>query len=353
MNKIPLALSYDDVLLVPKYSEIESRSEIDLSSKISKNLTIKIPLIPTKMDTITGVEMAIKLGELGSFAILPRFETPELQAEKVYKIAKKVKNVAAAVGAKDGFLERAELLVKAGATIINIDVAHGHMKKTIKATKMIKQKFGDKITLISGITSTYECARDLYKAGADCLLVGVGAGSICTTRIMTGFGVPIITALLNTAKAAKEFNKTFMPDAGTRNSGDIVKALACGACGVVAGNIFAGTKETPGEIIEIKGKKYKAYNGSASKSEKIKQVEKYNKDKNEMYIIHTEGVEGIVPYKGNVEDVIQKLLAGVRSGLAYAGALNIKDFYNKAEFIRITSGGLRESNYHDIIRHTS
>lgn len=349
MNDLPLALSLDDVLLVPQYSEINSRQDVNITTQISSNLKLEIPLIPTKMDTITGVEMAIEISRLGGIAILPRFDTEEVQAQQVKEVIKSGERVLGAVGVKEGYLGRAKLLVEAGVVGINIDVAHGHMKKTIEATKTLRKELPNHITIIAGITSTYECARDLYEAGADCLLVGVGAGSICTTRIQTGFGVPTFTSLVETAKAAKEYNKTFMPDAGIKNSGDIVKALATGACGIVSGNLFAGCNECPGEIVEINGVKYKKYNGSASKSEKIKQMGNYSKDKNGKYIVHIEGVEGLVKYKGKLENLINNLLAGVRSGLAYAGANNINELAAKAQFIRITNSGIRENGAHDII----
>ena len=348
-QKFPLGLSYDDVLLIPQYSEIDSRSEVDLSAKISPTLTLKIPLITAKMDTVTGIKMAIEIGKLGGMGILPRFETIESQADKVKQVAETRVVTAAAVGVKDGFEERAIALVKAGATVLDIDVAHGHMKKTIEATKKLKSIFGNKITLISGITSTYECAKDLYAAGADCLLVGVGAGSTCITRVMTGFGVPMITALLETAKAAKKTGKTFAPDAGIRNSGDIVKALATGASAILGGNVFSGTDETPGKIIMKNGIRYKEYNGSASMQEKAKQVQKDSSDKNENYIKQIEGVEGYVIYKGPVKDVVEKLLAVVRSGLSYAGARNIPELWRKAKFIQITQNGLKENGAHDLI----
>jgi IMP dehydrogenase len=344
----PLALSYDDVLLVPQYSDIGSRTEVDLSAYISPNLTLKIPLISTKMDTVTGVEMAIAMGKLGGLGILPRFDPLEIQADKVAKVKSSGAVVAAAIGVKEGFMERVEAVVKAGATVIDIDVAHGHMRKTIETTKAIKNRFGNQITLLSGITSTYECANDLYQAGADALLVGVGAGSICTTRVMTGFGVPGFTSLLETAKAARKHKKTFMPDAGIRGSGDIVKALAAGASAIVAGNLFAGTDEAPGEFVEINGKKYKKYNGSASLEEKTKQVDKDPSDKGKNYTVQVEGVSAMVPYKGPLIDHVELMLAGIRSGLSYAGARSIPELWEKAQFIRITNNGLKENGAHDV-----
>lgn len=348
MINIPLALAFDDVLLVPRYSEVNSRQDIDLSTQISPNLKLKIPLIPTKMDTITGVKMAIRISELGGIAILPRFEKPDIQANKVVKVVKAKQRVIGAVGVKNDFMHRAELLVKAGVVAINVDVAHGHMKKTIETTRLLKRKFGD-ITIISGISSTYECAKDLYEAGADSVLVGVGAGSICTTRIQTGHGVPSITSLIETAKAAKEYKKTFIPDAGIRNSGDIVKSLATGACAIVAGYIFAGTDECPGDFIKIDGREYKNYNGSASELEKQKQLKGNPQGKSLNYTNHIEGVKGLVERRGPLQTVVEKLLAGVKSGLSYSGSRNLKELQKKAKFIRVSQASIIESGSHDVI----
>lgn len=348
-NDLPLALSLDDVLLVPQYSEINSRSDIDISTTLSKHIKLKIPLIPTKMDTITGIDMAKEIYRLGGISILPRFNTIEDQSKKVLEITKSGAKVLAAIGVKNGFLERARELVKAGAIGLDIDVAHGHMKQTLDAVKLLKAEFKDDIAIIAGITSTYECARDLYQAGADSLLVGVGAGSICITRIQTGCGVPMFTSLIETSRAAKEFGKTFIPDAGIKNSGDIVKSLATGASAIVGGYIFAGTDECPGETFEINGKKFKNYNGSASKAEKIKQVKYDPNDKNDKYTVHVEGVEGMVEYRGSLETVVDSLCAGIRSGLSYCGAKNINELHKKARFIRTTSGGIRESGAHDVV----
>ncbi len=349
VKDLPLALSYDDVLLKPLYSEIESRSDIDLTTKIAPGLSLKIPLISTKMDTVTGVTMAVAMGKLGGMGILPRFDKAETQADKVYRVVKMGVVAAAAVGVKEGFRQRTEMLFKAGATVINVDVAHGHMLKTLEAVRELRRQFGKKIVIIGGIASTAECARDLYEAGADCLLVGVGAGSICTTRVMTGCGMPGLASLWEVAPVARKYKKTFMPDAGIRSSGDIVKALAAGASGIVAGSLFAGTDEAPGKVVTIAGKKYKRYNGSTSAAEKVSHVKKDASDKSKMYLKHLEGVEALVAYKGPVEEVILQLLAGVRSGMAYCGARNIRELWRKAEFIRITFGGARENGAHDVL----
>ncbi|HSX39646.1 MAG TPA: guanosine monophosphate reductase [Candidatus Saccharimonadales bacterium] len=347
-GEIKLALSYDDVLLVPKHSLIGSRSEVDLETNITPNIKIKLPLITVNMDTVTGLEMAIKIGQLGGLGFLPRFDTAEVQAEKISKIKAAKVIAAAAIGCKNGFMDRAEKLVNAGAQILTLDIAHGHMQKSLDATSQMKQRFGDKVAIISGVVATYDGAKDLFKAGADSVRVGLGPGSICTTRIVTGFGVPQVTALLDTARAAREFKKTILADGGTKNSGDIVKGLACGACAVVIGSQFAGTDEAPGEIIEVNGRMFKEYNGSTSQVEKEKQVLKDGTDKGDNYVKHVEGVAAFVPYKGPVEHVVDSMVAGVRSGFSYAGAHNIPELWEKAEFIQITSAGMHESTSHDV-----
>lgn len=344
-----VALSYDDVLLVPQYSEIDSRAEVDLKTKIAEGLELEMPLISTKMDTVTGVEMAVAMGKLGGMGILPRFEKMEIQADKVAKVVKAGVVAAAAVGCNGGSMERTEMLVKAGAKVINIDVAHGHMRKNIEATRRLREEFGNKIAIISGIVATGEAAEALYKAGADSVLVGIGAGSICTTRIQTGTGVPGFWSLLEVERVASKYKKTFMPDAGIRNSGDIVKALATGASAIVAGSLFAGTDEAPGEKVEIDGRVFKSYNGSASEEEKKKQVVKDGEGKSNMYVKHVEGVSSLVPYKGPVEELVVRLLAGVRSGLSYCGARNLEELKEKAVFVKVTNSGIAENGAHDVM----
>jgi len=357
-QKLPLALSFDDVLLVPQYSEINSRSEVDLHTKLSPNLTLEIPLISTNMSTVTGVEMAVKMAELGGMGILPRFEPIEIQANKVAQVRTRVgdrvadeknqKPIAASIGLKEE-LRRAETLVNAGATVINVDVAHGHMKQNLDFIKRVKSHFGDKITIIGGIASTAECAKDLYKAGADSVFIGIGGGSICTTRIMTGCGLPTMDSVFRIGEVARRLGKSCIPGAGIRNSGDIVKALAGGASAIAGGNIFAGTDETPGEIIEINGKKYKKYEGSTSIEEKKRHIEANPEGKSASYTKHIEGVAGLIEYKGPLNEIVENLLAGVRSGFAYCGARNLTELWEKAEFVQISAGGIRESHSHDIL----
>jgi IMP dehydrogenase len=344
--KFEIYYSYDDVLLVPKYSKINSRSEVNLKTFISENLSLDIPIISANMDSITGVEMCISLGKLGGLGVLPRFDIIDKQIKNLKEVKKKNVKVGAAIGVKDDYLDRAKNLVEAGVDALILDVAHGHMEKAIVVTKKIKKEF-PKTTLISGNVATYEAAKDLYLVGADCVKVGVGPGSICTTRVETGHGVPQLSAVINASKASKEFGKKIIADGGIKNSGDIVKSLAAGADAVMVGNIIAGTDETPGEIIEINNKKYKKYFGSTSEDQKKKHLENIKNDIN--YLKHIEGVSGYVLYKGSLTELIEKISANIKSGFSYSGAINIQELQENASFIQITPAGLRESNSHDLI----
>jgi IMP dehydrogenase len=347
-QNLPLALSFDDVLLIPQYSEINSRSEVDLSTKISPNLILKIPLISTNMSTVTGVEMATKMAELGGMGILPRFETIEVQAEKVAQIKSRGGVAVASIGLKEEMI-RAEALIKAGATALNIDVAHGHMKQNLDFIKGVRNHFGDKITIIGGVAATAECAEDLYKAGADCVFIGIGGGSICTTRIQTGCGLPTLDSVFRVGEIAKKLGKSCIAGAGVRNSGDIVKALAAGASAIAGGNLFAGTDEAPGELVEINGRKYKRYEGSTSEEEKRRHLETNPEGKSDTYTQHIEGVAGLIEYKGPVEAIVISLLAGVKSGFSYCGAKNLAELWEKSKFVRVTHEGAKESGAHDLI----
>lgn len=273
-QKIEVGLSYDDVLLVPQYSEVNSRQDVNLTTYISPRVTLKLPLISANMTDVTGVEMAVTLGKLGALGVLPRFISEEDEADMVAKVKKEGVIAAAAVGLRNGMFERAEGLVRAGADVLFLDVAHGHMQKAIEATKSLRQRFGKVADIVSGNVATYQAANDLFKAGADCVKVGVGPGSICITRIETGFGVPQLSAVMEAVKAARRHRKTIIADGGAKNSGDIVKALAAGASAVMAGSQFAGTDESPGEKVTIKGESYKNYYASTSFLEKKKPCKK-------------------------------------------------------------------------------
>ena len=350
---IPLALSYDDVLLVPQYSTINSRNEISLKSQITKRITLGIPFISANMSDVTGIKMAISIAKLGGLGVIPRFLPPDEQADQIAEVKREKVLVGGAVGARNGIVERAEKLVKAGVDILFIDVAHGHMQKTLDATSKLKNLFGNKVDIISGNAATYEATDDIFKAGADSVKVGVGPGSICTTRIETGSGVPQITAILESARAARKHKKFIIADGGVKQSGDVVKGLAAGASAIMAGSIFAGCDEAPGKLIVKDGEKYKFYNASTSLAKKIKHTKINNKEAEDHYTKQIEGVESIVLYKGSLLSVIEKLTANTRSGLSYSGAKDIQSLWKNAKFVRMTTMGVKESGAHDVLLYNT
>jgi IMP dehydrogenase len=349
LDNIPLALSYDDVLLVPQYSEIKSRLDVDLSTQITPHVKLGIPLISINMSDVTGVEMAVELAKLGGLGFLPRFVSAQEQARMVSEVKKANVYAAAALGVREGFLERAEMLANAGVDILTIDVAHGHMSVAIEATRQLKLKFGKTVDIISGVVGTEKGADALFEAGADSVRVGVGPGTICITRIVTGSGVPQITAVMEAAKAAKKHKKTILCDGGTKNSGDIVKGLAAGAAAVVMGSQFAGCDEAPGEIVIKDGIRYKAYNASTSLTEKKNHLKINGNGLEKHYTKQIEGVESLVPHKGSLKSVVELLISNVRSGFSYSGAKNVNDLWEKSQFVRVTTLGRAESKAHDVM----
>ena len=335
MSSIPLALTFSDVLLRPQLSNIKSRSDISLKTKITPKFEIDFPLISINMDCVTGVDMAIAMAKYGGVSFYPRFAPIEIQAKEVKQILDAGFPVIPAVGIKKQELDRVDALVQVGAKIITIDVAHGHLQTCLDFVKTIKSKYPD-LEVIAGVIGTYEGARDLFLAGADSVRVGVGPGTICTTRIMTGCGVPQITAVIDAYRAAVEFGRPIIADGGTKNSGDIVKALAAGGNAVVVGSQLAGAAEAPGAIFEKDGKKYKNYNASTSKTEKLKQFAKNSTDKNADFVDYVEGMEAYVPFAGPLSEVLSRLEKGIRSGISYCGSRNIEELHRKAQFMQVT-----------------
>lgn len=469
-------LTFDDVLLVPKRSPIISRSQTDLKTKLSRNITLNIPLISANMDTVTESGMAIALAREGGIGIIHRFMTIEDQVDEVLKVKrsesviieqpytirpdmmihdaksmmreygvsgllveddgeklagiitrrditfeKNLKNkvsalmskdvitakdgttidqakeilhnhrieklpviddkkrivglitskdilkmdqypyaskdkkgrllVGAAVGVKGDYLERAEALLAAGSDIIVVDIAHGHSDNAINTVHMIKKVFPN-CELIAGNVATGEGANDLIKAGVDAVKVGVGSGSICITRIITGSGVPQLTAIMDSVKVAKEYDIPVISDGGIRASGDAVKAIAAGASSIMVGSLFGGTDESPGKTLIKNGKKFKMYRGMASFYASLGR--KYREeglqviDSDDLNDYVPEGVEAMVPYKGSVVEIIRQLVGGLRSGLSYCGAKTILEMQNNAEFIKMTPAGYMESQPHDV-----
>ena len=254
--------------------------------------------------------------------------------------------VGAAVGVKEGFLERADALLKAGCDVLVVDIAHGHSDLGIDTVKAIKNNIGSHAEVIAGNVATAAGTKDLIDAGADCIKVGVGPGSTCITRIVTGSGVPQLMAVVDCAKVGMEYNIPLIADGGLKNSGDVVKALAAGAHSVMSGSFFAGTDESPGNLITKDGRKFKAYRGMASLGATVGRRLREKKEELTIFDIVPEGVEATVPYKGSITELIPQLVGGIRSGFSYCGARNIDELHKNAEFIRMTSAGMKESKPH-------
>ncbi len=469
-------VTFDDVLLVPKYSKITSRSDTDLSTKLSRNISLNIPLISANMDTVTESSMAVTVAREGGIGIIHRFLTIQQQVNEVLKVkrsgsiiienpytinseltikdafsimnekqvsgllvtdsnskiigilterdvlfespdsSKLVKElmtkdvvtaklgvdleqvkeilkhnrieklpivddnnyvkglitsqdisnlekypnaskdkkgrplVGSAVGVKGDFMERSEALINAGADVLVVDIAHGHSENAINTVKNIKKAFPD-CELIAGNVATAKGTEDLIKAGVDAVKVGVGSGSICITRVITGSGVPQLTAVFDCAEVGNDHGIPIISDGGTRNSGDATKALAAGASSIMVGSILGGTDESPGSTITKNGKRFKIYRGMASLAASMGRRSKETgtfelaDDLND-YV--AEGVEAMVPYKGSVTEIITQITGGIRSGLSYCGASNIKQMQENAEFIKISRAGFAESQSHDV-----
>jgi len=336
-------LSFNDVLIVPKYNKIFSRKDVIFKTKVTRNYEIDIPIIAANMDTICEAEMAIALGKLGGLGVIHRFMAIEEQAKQVEEVKKYGLITAAAIGVKD-VKERVEALVRAGVNIIVIDIAHGHSKYAGKTLDFIKENYPH-VDVMAGNIATKDAAEYFLSKGADAVKVGVGPGSLCTTRLMTGAGVPQLTAIMDVYEATKG-EIPICADGGIKKPADLTKAIGAGADTIMCGFVLSGTKETPGEITEENGKKFKLYRGSASYDVSIKKAKlDKSKDKN---IISIEGEKTIVPYKGPIKPIIEKLLGGFASGMTYMGAKEMKNIIGKADFIQITNAGIEESRANGI-----
>lgn len=345
--QLRFGLTYDDVLLVPKRSGLVSRKLVDTKTYLTSKIRLQIPIISANMDTVTESGMAIAMAKLGGIGIIHRFLPTENQIKEVEKVKKQGNLlVGAAVGVKNGYLERTGELLKAGADIIVIDIAHGHSDHAIVAITDIKKKF-PKCNLIAGNVATKEGTLDLIKAGADAIKVGVGPGSLCTTRIVTGCGVPQLTAVLDAVSVAKKYSIPIIADGGIKISGDITKALAAGASTVMLGSLLAGCREAPGLTLSENNKKYKLIRGMASLKANVEK-NKHEENGNGLSDYVAEGVEARVLCNGRVEEVVNQLIGGLRSGMSYCGSENIEKLWQKAEFIQITNASLRESHPHDV-----
>lgn len=331
-------LTFDDVLLAPSKSEIRSRKDPNLEARLTKTKKIGIPFISANMDTITEANMAIAMNELGGLGILHRFMNTPQQVEEVAKMkAAGCKIISASVGVGEESKERAKALVQAGVNLLTLDIAHGHSVQMLETMKWLKDTF-PQVELIAGNMAMPEAAQELIEAGADAIKVGIGPGSMCTTRIITGCGIPQLTAIALCVEVAREYNVPVIADGGLRTSGDVMKAFAAGADTVMVGSLLSGTMETPGEIVHGR----KAYRGMASR----KAQDSWRGGIPEG--MAPEGESTSVAIKGRAKDVILELCGGIRSGMSYVNAQNMAEIPEKAKFIEMSGNGIRESRAHGL-----
>jgi IMP dehydrogenase len=330
--------TYDDVLIVPSRSDMRSRRDPDLTSQLTRTKTMALPFISANMDTITEAPMAIAMDQLGGFGIIHRFMSIRDQVEQIEKAkASGAKNIGASIGVNEECKERAGALIAAGANILTIDIAHGHSVQMLETLSWLKSRYPD-VEVIAGNVATPDGTLDLIEAGADAVKVGIGPGSMCTTRIITGCGVPQLTAVAMCAQAAKTKNIPIIADGGIKTSGDIVKALAAGASTVMLGSILAGTIETPG-LIQHGQKKYRGMASRAAQDSWRGGVPTG---------MAPEGESTSVPIKGHLSDVIGELTGGLRSGMTYINAAKVSEIDSKARFMEMTPMGIQESRAHGL-----
>ncbi|HXH30575.1 MAG TPA: IMP dehydrogenase [Bacteriovoracaceae bacterium] len=334
-------LTFDDILLMPRHSEMNSRRAPQLDSKVTRNFSLKTPIIAANMDTVTEAEMAIKMAQLGGLGILHRFMTPEEQVRQVKLMITAIKPlglpVAASIGVKEEGMKRADLLADCGIDILTIDIAHGDSIMMFETLQYVKKKY-PKIDVIAGNTAMPDGVRRLIDNGADAVKVGIGPGSMCTTRIITGCGVPQLTAVAMCVLEAKKSGIPVIADGGIKTSGDIVKAFAAGAHTVMLGSMLSGCLETPGEI---EGGR-KRYRGMASKDAQVSWRGELPKG------MAAEGEARWVPCKGSVENIVFELCGGIRSGMTYVNANNLAEIHTNARFMEMTASGMHESKPHGL-----
>jgi IMP dehydrogenase len=359
------ALTFNDISLVPCYSEVLP-NEVDVSIHLGKNLHLNSPILSAAMDTVTTAPMAIAMAQVGGLGIIHKNCSPKQQALEVLQVKKYQSEImensiythdsqgqlacGAALGCGPDFEERAYDLMAAGVDTLVVDSAHGHSKNVFDAIRQLRLWFKD-LLIIAGNVVTKEGAIFLHEAGADVIKIGIGPGSICTTRVVAGVGIPHITAILNVAAVAREKGFTVIADGGLQYSGDITKALAAGSHAVMTGALLAGTIEAPGERIVFGGREFKVYRGMGS----ILAMNDGSKDRYGQSLVKEasklvpEGIEGRLPCRGSAKDTIFQLMGGLKAGMGYVGAKNIAELHEKAKFVRVSSAGLRESHVHDVI----
>jgi IMP dehydrogenase len=344
LENLRTGLTFDDVLLVPQRSRIRSRQDVSLRTKVSRNITVDLPVIAANMDTVCEEEMAITMAKLGGMGTIHRFLPIDVQAKQIAAV-KAAGNyvVGAAIGTDHDMLDRAKALAAEGVDALVLDIAHGHADHAIDAIKRLKDAFPD-IDVIAGNVATRVGAEDLVAAGADSIKVGVGPGGVCTTRLVAGVGVPQLTAIDD----IRGVGVPIIADGGIKTSGDIAKALAAGGNTVMIGSLLAGTKESPGDVEQGPQGLRKRIRGMASFEAIEARAERQGEDIDDEYFEQRapEGVEGTVPYRGAASKVIWQLMAGLRSSMSYSNATSIEEFQANAEFVRVTPLGLRENTPH-------
>ena len=348
MVTIKEALTFDDVLILPRFSSILP-SNTDISLELTNKIKLKVPFLSSAMDTVTESNMAIAMAQEGGIGVIHRNLNIKKQSSEIKKVKNKKLLVGAAVGTNKEDFDRAKALIDSGADLIVIDTAHGHSKKVLEILSKLK-KIKSKVPFCVGNIATGEAAKKLYNSGADIIKVGIGPGSICTTRMVAGIGVPQVSAIMDVKKALNKKNIKIISDGGIKFSGDIAKALAAGADAIMMGSIFAGTDESPGKKFKSGGKTFKRYRGmgsigAMSAGSANRYFQSNFKDKSKFV---PEGVEGRVEYKGKVSKIIYQLQGGLRSSMGYVGAKSLKEINKRAKFVKITKAGFYESMVHSV-----
>ena len=334
---ITSSLSFDDVLLEPKYSTIESRKEIDVTTDLN-GLKLSLPIVSSPMDTVTEARMLRAMDANGGLGIVHRYNDISAQKSMINSVKRKppvARNTGAAIGVSGDYLERAEALIDSGVTVLCLDIAHGHHVLMKNALKALRSEFGNSVHLMAGNVATLRGFNDLADWGADSIRVGIGGGSICSTRIMTGHGIPTFQSILECARSDRD--AALVADGGIRTCGDIAKALAAGADAVMLGSMLSGTDESPGEIFRVDGMPFKTYRGMASKEAQIQW---------RGHVSSEEGVAFRSPYKGPVDDTLALIKKSLQSSFSYSGVKNLREFQYSSLFTKITQSGMAESKPH-------
>ncbi len=342
-----IGLTFDDVLLVPRRSSVRSRRDVSLRTRVTRNIDLELPMIAANMDTVCEAEMAAAMARLGGLGVIHRFLPIGEHADQVREVKKQGGDllVGAAVGTDHDMAERSEHLVEAGVDVLVLDIAHGHAEHALAGVRDLKRRFPE-VDVIAGNVATARGALDLVEAGADAVKVGVGPGGVCTTRLVAGVGVPQLTAIDDVVSA--EPGVPVIADGGIRTSGDIAKALAVGADTVMIGSLFAGTKESPGDVEQSPHGLVKRYRGMASREAAEKRAERHGAELDDEYFEQRspEGVEGTVPYRGEVGKIVGTLVGGLKSSMSYLDARDLPTFRANADFVRVTPAGLTENRPH-------